>query len=417
MRALKPLTFLLAAACVLAVNAQYRGAVVFDNRVSDGTSTIVDAPFFDYDGVPLAGSNYVAQLFGGESPGTMVPCGTSVVFISNGYFRPYDLEVPSRHFGGPTWVRIHAWHASGGETYEAAVAAGVWTGVSTLLHLPSTGTGGSPPSLPAYLLGLEFVPSVNPALPGITNQPMDQIVSTGEPVKFEVGATNGPLNYQWRFNFVLSGETNSSLSILSANTNHFGVFDVVVSNPSGSITSQLARLEVYPNIGPPVLRYEPLDQNVQFGETTAFRVAATGAQPISYQWYRGLTGDPSDPISGAANSTYVPPRFSQAAVYWVRATNPTGAANSRTAALRVFPEKAARLTARLAARHLGVERASIHLTLEGIPFMTYHVNTISHFTNGWAPFVSFTMPSSPFSFTYGYSLWRPELGFYRAATQ
>src|SRR5207249_3901179 len=58
------------------------------------------------------------------------------------------------------------------------------------------------------------------------------------------------------------------------------------------------RLEELPQ-GPPVITTQPQDQTVTGGQTATFRVIATGARPLSYQWYRN-----GSTISGAINSNY-----------------------------------------------------------------------------------------------------------------
>ena len=84
-----------------------------------------------------------------------------------------------------------------------------------------------------------------PVLPTIANQPVSQTIYLGQPVTFTVGASGGgPYTYQWRLNNVdLTGATGSSLTVSNAwftNRN----YDVVVVNPSGSVTSQVAVLTV-----------------------------------------------------------------------------------------------------------------------------------------------------------------------------
>jgi uncharacterized repeat protein (TIGR03806 family) len=90
-----------------------------------------------------------------------------------------------------------------------------------------------------------IVPPVTNA-PAITMQPQSQTVNVGSNVTFTVGASGtGPLSYQWRFNSGnISGATNSSLSLLSVQTNNSGMYAVTVSNPGGAVTSSNATLTV-----------------------------------------------------------------------------------------------------------------------------------------------------------------------------
>ena len=118
--------------------------------------TDVNAPFFDDRGVPLAGASYVAQLYAGNTAGSMVAVGLPTPFTTNGYFYPEGVRIPGNLPGTMIWVQVRAWVAACGSTYEQALAAGCWTGRSNELFL-QTGGFGLPPSTPAELIGLAFV--------------------------------------------------------------------------------------------------------------------------------------------------------------------------------------------------------------------------------------------------------------------
>jgi hypothetical protein len=81
--------------------------------------------------------------------------------------------------------------------------------------------------------------------PAITTQPQSMTVMPGSNVIFTVMA-NGtePLSYQWRKNGtnmvnggIVSGATNSALTIANVQTNNAGNYTVVVTNSFGSVTS------------------------------------------------------------------------------------------------------------------------------------------------------------------------------------
>lgn len=85
------------------------------------------------------------------------------------------------------------------------------------------------------------------ASPIITQQPQSQTVKQGSNVTFAVTATGtAPLGYQWLFNWTnsLDAETNSSLFLANAQGTDRGGYAVVITSPSGSVTSQLATLTV-----------------------------------------------------------------------------------------------------------------------------------------------------------------------------
>jgi hypothetical protein len=87
----------------------------------------------------------------------------------------------------------------------------------------------------------------------------------------------------------------------------------------------------------PAFARRPLSQGVLPGQAVAFSAVAVGVQPLTYQWYRGNTGDTSSPIAGATSGTYVTPPVTSAVSYWVRVSNPLGTVDSNTATLSVLP--------------------------------------------------------------------------------
>src|SRR2546421_6695362 len=86
--------------------------------------------------------------------------------------------------------------------------------------------------------------------------------------------------------------------------------------------------------GPPVLQIQPSNQTVFAGSTVMFTVAATGAQPLSYQWFKLPTGI----ITNATNATLTIQGVDDpdAGAYFVRVTNFFGRVPSTNASLVVI---------------------------------------------------------------------------------
>src|SRR5437879_2758486 len=82
--------------------------------------------------------------------------------------------------------------------------------------------------------------------PTIQTQPTNATVTQGQTASFSIVASGtAPLSYQWNFNgSLLSGATNSSLSLTNAQATQAGGYTAVVTNPWGSITSAVATLTV-----------------------------------------------------------------------------------------------------------------------------------------------------------------------------
>jgi hypothetical protein len=82
--------------------------------------------------------------------------------------------------------------------------------------------------------------------PEITTQPLSNSVYSGSNAYFSVTAEGKYLSYQWKKNgSILTGETNSTLTIAEANaTQHDGNYSVVVSNDFGNMESSVFPLDV-----------------------------------------------------------------------------------------------------------------------------------------------------------------------------
>ena len=107
---------------------------------------------------------------------------------------------------------------------------------------------------------ISIIPS-NP--PTITSQPQNLILLAGSDATFSVQAGGDiPLSYQWRFNSTgISGATNTSYTRLNVQLADAGLYDVVVTNASGSITSSIAQLNI---VSRPLLVDAGLSTNSSF---------------------------------------------------------------------------------------------------------------------------------------------------------
>ena len=85
----------------------------------------------------------------------------------------------------------------------------------------------------------------------------------------------------------------------------------------------------------PVLTIQPRPQQVPIGGSTTLWVDATGAEPLTYQWFLNST---NNPIFGATNTFLIirQARKADAGNYWVRVENPGGFTWSTPASLTLF---------------------------------------------------------------------------------
>jgi hypothetical protein len=84
--------------------------------------------------------------------------------------------------------------------------------------------------------------------PVISTQPVSQTFAYCANAILSVSATgSGPLAYQWRLNgIILTGATNSSLTLNTRDLASAGLYSVTVTGPGGSVTSAVAAINIAP---------------------------------------------------------------------------------------------------------------------------------------------------------------------------
>jgi len=174
----------------------------------------------------------------------------------------------------------------------------------------------------------------------ITQQPQDTQAHLGSTAIFVVQTTGStPLSYQWRKGgLALSNRTNSFLSIANIQGSDAGLYDVMVADVIGSITSVVARLTVLAN---PVITSQPVDLNVTVVAppvNVTNSVTASSGTPLRYQWYfNGGVLVPTANIPNVTNASLVigNVQLSHAGDYFVIVSDNFGSVTSRTAKLTV----------------------------------------------------------------------------------
>ncbi len=156
--------------------------------------------------------------------------------------------------------------------------------------------------------------TVNPQVttcvpPAVTSQPAPVSINSGGTTTLSVGANGSPvLSFQW---YQATSNTDTSkpvgtnspfftTPVLTQNTSYW----VKVSNgcSPGSAPSNVAVVTVIggPTCNPPTFSIQPGSATVLPGSQTFLIAFATGA--TSYQWYKGIVGDTSAPVSGSGPS-------------------------------------------------------------------------------------------------------------------
>ena len=152
-------------------------------------------------------------------------------------------------------------------------------------------SGTSDPAFVAYNAGSFSIPA-----PVITVQPVTQIIcpNVSNSVTLSVTATGTALTYQWRRNGTdITGATSSTYTISNVVNSSAGAYTVIVSNSAGSVSSEIAYLNITIAVQP-----SPSTQTIATGAADTLSISANNAS--SYQWKRNGTD-----ISGATGATYI----------------------------------------------------------------------------------------------------------------
>jgi len=161
--------------------------------------------------------------------------------------------------------------------------------------------------------------TANSGAPTIIQPPSSLGVFVGEVASLEAQAEGeGTLEYQWRKDGEdIPGATGSIYLVDQAQPEDSGVYSVVVRNERGSVASDAATLEVARVLE--IASYS-VGRTVLADGSVELSVEASGDN-LSYQWFRGESGDTSNPVPGATGATFTTPSLSETAEYWVRVTS------------------------------------------------------------------------------------------------
>ena len=166
----------------------------------------------------------------------------------------------------------------------------------------------------------------------ITQQPASLTVTQGSSATFSVvAAGDPPISFQWRRNGAnLADATNTALTIPGAQPADAGNYDVVLTNPTLSLTSVVATVTV---LVPAQITAQPQSLIVTQNNAATFSVTAAGTAPLSHQWrFEG------EDLLNETNSTlnFASAQPNQAGDYSVVVANVAGLATSAVATLTVL---------------------------------------------------------------------------------
>ncbi len=156
------------------------------------------------------------------------------------------------------------------------------------------------------------------------NPPTPTITPSGPTTFCEGGSVTltapASASYQWS-----NGATTQSIVVTAT-----GNYTVIVRNAAGcSATSAARSVTVNPAT---LITAQPQSTTIPKNTSTTLSVTATGTGTLSYQWYKGTSGNTSNPIANATGSTLNTGKLTRGTyTYWVRVTGACGVVNSNTA--------------------------------------------------------------------------------------
>lgn len=170
------------------------------------------------------------------------------------------------------------------------------------------------------------------AAPGIviSSQPSSITIASGTSTTLSVVAS-GSTNYHYQWYEGSSGTTTKPVGtdsssfttpVLTTSTSYW-VKVTSAAYPAGK-NSNTAQVTV---AQPASIVSQPQSKSILTGTSTSLSVTAAGTGVISYQWYRGISGDTSFPV-GTNASTFVTPILTSNTSYWVKVTNPVNPTGS-----------------------------------------------------------------------------------------
>ena len=106
--------------------------------------------------------------------------------------------------------------------------------------------------------------------------------------------------------------------------------NTVTSDPSAEVDATTSGT----GCAAPSITSQPQGRSIPSGQAATLSVAASGNDPLSYQWYQGASGNTSLPV-GTNASSFTTPVLTTTTSYWVRVSNSCGHADSLAATVVV----------------------------------------------------------------------------------
>jgi hypothetical protein len=351
------------------VPAHGQGTVNFNNRVVGQTVTTVYAnepatpaiPIFgsttsnfppgnqNYTGPLLSGAGWYAQLWAAPDPNQpedvlqpAMPLTTFRTGAAAGFFAGETATLANVPPDYPVaTLQLRVWpttYSNWDSAFKSSSTQTVPMGKSLPFNVTNIGgVYNVPPTMNAlrsFSLGLGSTGGTYQSAPIIQIQPQNIAIDEGQTASFSVmsSSTCCAEYFQWRFkNSDMPGATNASIALPGVQSSANGAYSVWVTNTYGGTLSASATLTVIPP-APPSITSQPTSLGVPAGQSVVLNVSATGAVPLSFQWWSNniSLAWATSPQLFVAN---VPAASSN--IYFVVITNRAGSITSSVAAITV----------------------------------------------------------------------------------
>lgn len=178
--------------------------------------------------------------------------------------------------------------------------------------------------------------------PFITIQPQgNTALFDGNNFTNSVVVGGDPSTYQWysvtnSVTNAISGATSATLVLSNLQTNESGLYYVIAQNSSGSVTSSVVTVQIYPAPIAPGISSPTgaVNQTNIVGDTANLAITATGVPPPVYKWF-SISNNVTNAVAGsnitgtnAATLVFTGVTSNEAGIYFCRATNLVGTTNS-----------------------------------------------------------------------------------------
>jgi hypothetical protein len=159
---------------------------------------------------------------------------TCSFYVDGNLLSPPNATLPLGT-GTPTTVQI-------GESWNSSSTFRGWVGMLDEIAFYSA-------ALPAAKIQAHYNSFVAGVPPQITSEPQDVYVLSGQVGQLAVGASGAQLAYQWyKDGVAIPGATTAIVGPLTLTVANSGKYQVIVTNISGSVTSEVATVQVDKNI-------------------------------------------------------------------------------------------------------------------------------------------------------------------------